>query len=360
MNEQDKVQCPECEAPDSVGRRQFLMTVGGTAVTLASLEAVPQVLKAQAAAQPAAQPAARTTKPAEALIRELYQGLSADQRRRVVLPWNHTMPNNTIPTRLRMYNASLDSNNIGAVYTPAQRELNERILRSISSDEEGYRRITRNGTFDASRSFEACGAHIFGDPTNNQQFAWVFSGHHLTVRCDGNSEPNAAFGGPMYYGHSPDGYSQRNVFNYQTRSVLSVWEALSAEQRRQATISTNPGELAPSVRFRPAGERHPGIAARDLSADQRRLVETVMRDLLSPYRREDADEVMDLIRRNGGLERIHLGFFRNPANTEANQWTFWRLEGPGFVWNYRILEHVHCYVNIGLQAAAAPAAPARG
>ena len=61
-------------------------------------------------------------------------------------------------------------------------------------------------------------AYIFGNPTNNHQFAWVFTGHHLTVRCDGNSEPNAAFGGPMYYGHSPDGYSNRNCFFYQTRA----------------------------------------------------------------------------------------------------------------------------------------------
>jgi hypothetical protein len=354
MSEQERIQCPECDAADGVGRREFLMTVGGTAVTLAGLEVVPQVLQAQPG-QPAAQPA-RAAKPAEALIRELYQGLTEAQRRRVVLPWNHTITvqNQQVTARLHMYNASLNQNNIGAVYTPAQQELNERILRAICSDEEGHRRITRNGTFDNSQSFQRCGAHIFGDPTNNQQFAWVFTGHHLTVRCDGNSEPNAAFGGPMYYGHSPDGYSQRNVFNFQTRSVQSVWDALNAAQRRQATIDTSPGEMAPSIRFRPAGERHPGIVATDLTADQRRLVEAVMRDLLSPYRREDADEVMDLVRRNGGMERIHLGFFRG-GQTEANRWDFWRLEGPAFVWNFRVMPHVHCYVNIGLQPAAAPA-----
>jgi hypothetical protein len=351
MSEHEKIQCPECDAADNVGRRDFLMTVGGTAVTLASLEVVPQVAKAQPA-QPAGEPA-RNVKPAEALIRELYQGLTEEQRRRVVLPWDHGAGDNRTATRLRMYNASLNQHNIGAVYTRAQQELNERILRAICSDEEGHRRITRNGTFDASQSFQRCGAHIFGDPTNNQQFAWVFTGHHLTVRCDGNSEPNAAFGGPMYYGHSPDGYSQRNVFNFQTRSVLAVWDALTADQRRSAVMAqyVNPREQEGSIRFRPAGQTYPGVAYRDLTADQRRLIETVMRDLISPYRREDGDEVMDLIRRNGGMERIHLGFFRDPQTAE-NRWDFWRLEGPGFVWNYRVLPHVHCYVNIGLQPRA--------
>src|SRR5258708_6425756 len=83
---------------------------------------------------------------------------------------------------------------ITAAYTNAQRELNQRILRAIASDDEGYTKLTTNGTFDMSNSFGNCGAYIFGDPTNNGQFAWVFAGHHITVRCDGNSEPNAAFG----------------------------------------------------------------------------------------------------------------------------------------------------------------------
>ena len=38
MNEQAKIQCPDCDELESVGRRDFLMAVGGTAVTLASLE----------------------------------------------------------------------------------------------------------------------------------------------------------------------------------------------------------------------------------------------------------------------------------------------------------------------------------
>ena len=31
---------------------------------------------------------------------------------------------------------------------------------------------------------------------------------------------------------------------------------------------------------------------------------------------------------------------------DKEPWHFWRLEGPGFVWNYRVLPHVHTYVNI--------------
>ena len=351
MSANDPRPCPDCEQTtfdDGMGRRDFLRMAGGTAVTLVGLQAVPRIARADET--PAAAPAARAAKPAEALIRELYTSLNDDQKRQVVRPFDHRANANAPLTRHRMYNTPL-GRKIGDVYTRPQQELVQRILRSISSDDEGYQKITRNGTFDGSRSFEQCGADIFGDPSGTGHFAWVFSGHHLTVRCDGNSEPGAAFGGPMYYGHSPDGYSQRNCFFYQTKSVLSVFDALDEAQRRKAVVTGNPGEHEASIRFRPRGEAHPGIAASELSRDQRQLVSQVMRDVLSPYRREDADEVMEIVGRNGGLDRLHLAFYRDQGATDAQRWHFWRLEGPGFVWNYRVLPHVHTYVNISSKLA---------
>jgi hypothetical protein len=277
------------------------------------------------------------------LVQELYQSMSNEQKRTLVLPWDHQTSGRL--TRMGMYNAPI-GRPIGQTYTPPQQELIERILKAISSDEDGYRRISRNGTFDSSGSLQGCGATIFGDPTADRQFAWVFTGHHLTIRCDGNSEPDAAFGGPLYYGHSPNGYSPRNVFYYQTRSVLSVFEALSAAQRRVAIVRGTPGEHEPSIRFRPAGQARPGISFGELNRAQRQLVTTVMRDVLSPFRREDADEVMQIVGRNGGMERIHLAFYEDQRVNDNEPWHFWRLEGPGFVWNYRVLPHVHTYVNV--------------
>jgi hypothetical protein len=252
-----------------------------------------------------------------------------------------------------MFNAAIFPNhNIGTAYTPAQRELVERILRSICNGDEGWRAISRNGTWDNSREFGSCGAYIFGNPTGDNPFSWVFTGHHLTVRCDGNSEPNRAFGGPMYYGHSPDGWSQRNVFFPQTRAAREVFNSLNENQRRQALATwgqNEPREQEGSVQFR---NRHPGLPASEMTADQRRLVRETMRAVLSPYRREDSDEVMELVGRNGGLERLHLAFYRDQGSTDAAPWSFWRIEGPGFVWNFRVLPHVHTFVNIGVPGNA--------
>lgn len=349
MLEPTQPHCPECEAtleqPEAVDRRNFIRVIGERASALLALSGLTAGgTRLIAADEPKATTSTRPAKPAEDLVRELFATMTSDQKKDLVLAYDHGAGKGT-PTRMKMYNAAIGKK-IGDSYTAAQQELIERILRAISSDENGYRCITRNGTFDGSKSLQGCGANIFGDPTNGQPFAWVFTGHHITVRCDGNFADGAAFGGPMYYGHSPNGYSDKNVFNYQTKSVLSVFDVLSEEQRKKAIVNGSPGEQEPSIRLRAKGQSRPGIIGEDLTPAQRQLVEKVMRDVLSPFRKEDADEVMQIIRDNGGMEKIHLAFYQDKEMNDNERWHFWRLEGPNYVWNYRVLPHVHTYVNI--------------
>jgi hypothetical protein len=349
MSLEKQVQCPECEGQvEPLDRRDFIRVVGvGTAAAVAVGGVATTTLPAVARAAVPPQAAQPRPRPAEAMVRELFAGLTAEQRETIVHPWNHGADNNQTPTRLRMFNRPI-TRTIGQVFTRPQQELVERTLRAIANGDEGYQRLSRNNTFDSSGSLQGSGVDIFGDPTTNQ-WSWVFSSHHLTVRCDGNSEPGAAFGGPLYYGHSPNGYSDRNVFNYQTRSSMAFFDSLSEQQRRMAIVGGNPGEQENSVRFRPANQPHPGIHVSELTADQKRLVETVMRQLLSPYRQEDGDEVMQILRQNGGLDAIHFAFYRSSSNNAQEPWSFWRLEGPGFVWNFRVLPHVHTFVHISNQ-----------
>lgn len=325
--------CPEC---DSINRRDFGTMLTGLAGAAAVGTALPAIARAQQTATAPAQ-AAREPKPAEDLIRELFATLSNDQKAKVVKPWTHEW-------RKGMYNAA-QGERVGQAYTAAQQELVERILKAICNGEDGYNKITKNKGFDGSRNIQGCGAYIFGDPTGTNQFACVIMGHHMTIRCDGNSEPGTAWGGPMYYGHSADGASVRNVYNFQTQAVKTVFDALTEQQRAKAVIDgNNPGEGEASVRFRK--ENYPGLVAADLTAEQKRLVETALRTILNPYRAADADEVMAILRHNGGLDKIHLAFYKDRGDTSNANWNFWRLEGPGFVWNYRVLPHVHTFVNI--------------
>lgn len=336
MKERKADSCPEC----SVNRRGFLSVLGGGVAVAAVASTVRGEDK----------PAAKTPKPAEELIKELHAGLSDEQKGKVVLPWDHGS-GNPIPTRLGMYNAPINKNNIGTSYTKPQQELCDRIFRAIVSDDEGYHRMSRGGTWDASKSFENIGFTIFGNPATDKRFAALFTGHHLTLRCDSDMQDNIAWGGPMYYGHSPNGYAETNVFNFQTQKVIDLFKALDGKQQEKALVAGSPGEQAESVRFRKPSDARPGISFVDLSGDQKKLIEEVMRACVSPYRKEDAEEVMANVKANGGFEKMNIAFYKDKDAQPNERWSFWRVEGPGFIWNYRVLPHVHCFVNIGKPVA---------
>ncbi|HEV3028351.1 MAG TPA: DUF3500 domain-containing protein, partial [Planctomycetota bacterium] len=309
---------------EPMNRRGFLRAAAAGATAWAASRSAP------------AQQDPRSDRTAEELLRELYTGLTPDQKHAVILPLGSA-------ERLQFHDQAL-GRKIGEMYTRTQQELLGRILRALSSGEEGWRQISRDGTWDESKAFENCGAHLFGDLSG--KYTWVFSGHHLTLRCDGDTEAGPAFGGPLYYGHSPNGYSERNVFHYQTRSALAVFESMDKAQREQAVALEDPAEGLDSVKFRCTCDSTPGIPYPQLSKESQGLVEKVLRDLLSPYRKSDADEARQVIQKTGGMEAMHLMFFREKDAKASQPWSFWRLEGPGFVWNFRVLPHVHAFVNI--------------
>jgi hypothetical protein len=343
MSETREPTCPECDAID---RRDFVRYIGAGALLASGAPLLGGTARAAEIAPP---PRTRTPNlEAENLIKELFAAMTAEQKKAVARPWDNRDRQTVNPNR------ALDKK-LGDVFDDKQQELLQRIVKAICSDEKGWHQISRAGTWDASKTFGSCGANIFGEPGNGK-FAFLFTGHHLTVRCDGDSEEGAAFGGPIYYGHSPNGYSDRNVFFYQTKEVMKAFDALDEKQRQKALITKgNPGEGARSIVLPGQKKAKPGIAYAELTKDQQELIERVMRSLLSPFRKEDGDEVIAIIKATGGMEKIHLAFYAEPyemsETNERQPWSFWRLEGPGFVWNFRVLPHVHTYVNISSKFA---------
>ncbi len=88
---------------------------------------------------------------------------------------------------------------------------------------------------------------------------------------------------------SANGHSDMNVYNDQTKEVMSVFDMLNEPQRKQAVIVGSPGDgvgaLKPKLVEKPAT----GVGYGDLDESQRTLVATVMRKLLNPFRQEDGE-----------------------------------------------------------------------
>ena len=106
---------------------------------------------------------------------------------------------------------------IGLEYNKKQAELLDKIFRSISNGEEGYKRLSRNKQVRRQRRLREHRRPDLRRAGRGEEVLARVRGHHITVRCDGNSEEKTAFGGPLYYGHSPSGYATNNVFYHQTK-----------------------------------------------------------------------------------------------------------------------------------------------
>jgi hypothetical protein len=128
-----------------------------------------------------------------------------------------------------------------------------------------------------------------------------------------------------------------------------VFKALDGKEWELALFDKAPPE--DKINLQGASGHFPGIAIGELSADKRELVRGVMHDLLSPYRPADAKEVMAEIDANGGLDQVHLSFYKQDALGKDGTWDIWRLEGPSLVWHFRGAPHVHTWVNVAKDPA---------
>ena len=84
---------------------------------------------------------------------------------------------------------------------------------------------------------------------------------------------------------------------------------LDGKQQKKALLDNSPPEDA--VQIRGPMAKFPGIAIAELSGDQKKLVENVMHELLAPYRAEDVKEAMGCLKSGGGLDKMHIAFYKN-------------------------------------------------
>ena len=330
--------CPDCPETRGLSRRDFVRAVGGAALVGGLAPTIGPVRRtfAETPAASAASGAAETT------VKRFYDTLTDAQRKVICLPFDD-------PRRTKINaNWAITKPTIEEFFDGDQKAMIEEIFRGLTS-EDGHERFLRQMD-DDSGGFDQYHVAVFGEPGTGQ-FEWELTGRHVTIRADGDTVANAAFGGPIVYGHGA-GDSEKglpgNVFYYQTQKANEVFRALDGTQRKSALLPKAPTET--SVDIQGSSGRFPGIALGDLSADQKGLVEAVMKVILAPYRESDVEEAMRLLGEGGGLDALRMAFYESGDVGDDHEWDIWRLEGPTFVWHFRGAPHVHSYVNIGKKA----------
>jgi hypothetical protein len=331
MNDRPRFDCPECEG--SLSRRDFVKSVAGATIAGGLL---PLATPTRASAVTSSKSTSET------VVKRFYDSLTEPQRKVICFPFDH-------PLRTRINaNWAITKPTIREYFTKEQQATLDEIFRGAVST-EGYEKF-QTQMDDDDGGFGSYHVAVFGSPGSGA-FEWELTGRHVTLRVDGDSVEGAAFGGPMIYGHGA-GDSEKglpgNVFYYQTKKANEVFTALDGKQRKSALVSKAPKETDVEVQGRSG--HFPGLAVGDLSGDQKRLVESVIKVVLAPYRERDVEEALSILKDAGGLDALHMAFYESDDVGHDNEWDIWRLEGPSFVWHFRGAPHVHTYVNIARKA----------
>jgi hypothetical protein len=341
--------CPDCESND-LDRRDFLRTVGVTAAV--STAGLPLFATARAHAAPS------KTSPAETAVKALFDTLTDEQKKKVCFDWDYKEGENGLLRTHVSNNWQITEPHIRSnFYTKQQQTIIHDIFRGIINPEwyarflKQLRDDTGGKPWGADQSIA-----IFGKP-GGDKFEFVMTGRHMTIRADGNTESHVAFGGPIFYGHAASGFTEKpghpgNVFWEQGRRANLVYQMLDGKQR-EATLVTGKRPPEDAVAFKGASGKFPGIPVSELSKDQQSELQKVLLALVEPYRKEDQEEALECLRKQGGLDKCGLAFYQDGDIGNDGEWDNWRLEGPSFVWYFRGSPHVHVWVNVADDSSVA-------
>ncbi|NOY42240.1 MAG: DUF3500 domain-containing protein [Planctomycetes bacterium] len=337
------------KAVQSVDRRSFLEITGKSTLAAGAAACLPSVL-----AHAAPSSAVGNNRQPETLVKVLYDSLTPKQREEVCFAWDYQdKERGLLRTRVSNNWNITDPTVNGGFYTKDQREVIRLIFEGLYNP-AWLDRIDRQLRDDSDGFGEGNSIAIFGEP-GSEEFEFVMTGRHMTIRCDGNSSEHVAFGGPIFYGHAGEGFEEEadhpgNVFWSQAQEANQLYQALDGKQQKLALVKLGlPDEH--QVGFRNDQGKFQGIPITELSVDQRGRVQEVVRKLVEPFRQSDRDEAIACMKAQGGIDACHLAFYAQGDIGGDGVWDNWRLEGPSFVWHYRGAPHVHVWVNVAADSS---------
>ncbi len=332
---------PGPQSGPSVSRRDFVKSVAVAA-------SAPLILPAslRAGSDPV-QVGPRPTAPAETAVARFYASLKPEQRQAICFPFDD-------PKRSMVQNNwHIVKPTIGDL-TADQQALCDEIFQGLCS-EDGLGRFRKQMDGD-SGGFDTYSVAVFGEPGTDQPFEWVLTGRHNTLRADGNSVEGAAFGGPIFYGHDATGTGRDdarhsgNVWWFQGQQANAIFATFDDKQKARALVAKAEPDAPRSIRLRGDRADAPGMPVADLDGQQKEMVQKLLKNLTSPFRAFDVEEVQECLREAGGADKLRLTYFKDGDIGDDQVWDIWKLEGPAFAWFFHGSPHVHTWVNIARKA----------
>jgi len=289
----------------------------------------------------------------DCMTMQLYKSLNDQQRQKVCLPVDH-------PRRQFVSNWWYihPDDRVPSTFTVEQQELIQNIFDSLHSPEyiEEVKQQVRIDQYGKDRNAPAAG--FFGTP-DDDDFEFIYTGHHVTRRCNAHTDKGLGFGGaPIFYGHYPHPLEDMranfhetkdhpgNPYWYQGRIFNEFVQSLDGRQQKLGLVSTRPRSERPDAVVKKTTTLT-GLNCAELSADQKeKFVETMSR-MMAMFREDDVNATINAIEKKRIVERLHVSWYSGKYDIGSDKvWDTWQIEGPDMVWYFRGQPHIHCYFHL--------------
>lgn len=320
----------------NLNRRQLIKAAGASTAWLA-LSGLDQCSPSVAAAE-------ATT---DALPMQLYKSLNDEQRSKVCLPSDH--PRRGFVSNWWYIHPGYRINN---TFDDQQRELIQKIFDSLHSPEhqDAVNDQVEFDQYGAEKNSPAVG--FFGTP-DDEDFEFIYTGHHVTRRCNAHTDQGLGFGGrPIFYGHFREQFNETkdhpgNPYWYQGKVFNRFVQSLDAEQQAEALVKSKPRSENPKAVIKKKQSGWEGLACSELSDEQRAMFVETMKDMLAMFRSDDVTATLKTIEDKGVIDRLHVSWYDGKYDIGSDQvWDTWQIEGPDMVWYFRGQPHIHSYFHL--------------
>jgi hypothetical protein len=195
---------------------------------------------------------------------------------------------------------------------------------------------------------------FFGTPAD-KDFEFIYTGHHVTRRCNALTDKGLGFGGrPIFYGNFAKAFRETkdhegNPFWYQGLVFNEFVSALDGKQQETILVGREPRSESPAEVIAKRKTDLPGLCGADLSKDQQAKLLETMRRMLACFRPDDVAATMKTIEESRMVERLFVSCYGGAYDIGGDRvWDTWQIEGPELVWYFRGVPHIHGYFHLAV------------
>lgn len=317
----------------SFNRRDILRALGSTA----AFAAFPSLRAA---------PASSGT---DSLPMQFYKSLTDEQRAKVVLARNHEKRG-----FVSNWWYICPEQRLHTFYTKEQQDLVKQIFESLHHPDHRAKMNWQVEKDLMGKIANTPSVGFFGTPEDDD-FEFIYTGHHVTRRTFVHPRHAAGFGGrPIFYGNFAKAFHEEkdhagNPFWYQGLVFNELVSALDGKQQEKILVAREPRSEKPAEVIVKRKDDLPGLAVADLSRDQQAKLLETMRRMLSCFRPADVAATMKTIEDKKIAEKLFISCYGGEHDIGADKvWDTWQIEGPDMVWYFRGEPHIHGYFHLAV------------